>query len=84
MMPAVSKIGTEKLPVEIRYYGQKESNYNLYDDDGVSFDYEKGKFTRIVLSVTKDKKGILKGNVNIPKGNTVWSYSSFTWKFMSN
>jgi alpha-D-xyloside xylohydrolase len=70
--------------VEIRYYGQKESNYNLYDDDWVSFDYEKGKFTRIVLSVTKDKKGILKGNVNIPKGNKVWSYSSFTWKFMSN
>ena len=84
MMPAVSKIGTEKLPVEIRYYGFKESSYNLYDDDGVSFDYEKGKFTRITLSVAKDKKGVLKGNVRIPKDNMIWSYSNFTWKFMTN
>jgi alpha-D-xyloside xylohydrolase len=84
MMPAVSKIGTEKLPVEIRHYGSKESSYNLYDDDGVSFDYEKGKFTRITLSVAKDKKGVLKGNVRIPKDNMIWSYSSFAWKFMTN
>lgn len=84
MMPPVLKIGTEKLPVEVRYYGQKESSYNLYDDDGVSFDYEKGKFTRISLSVSKDKKGVLKGNVSIPKGATVWSYSGFTWNFMTN
>lgn len=83
MMPPVLKIGTEKLPVEVRYYGQKESSYNLYDDDGVSFDYEKGKFTRIILSVTKDKKGVLKGNVSIPKEATVWSYSSFAWNFMT-
>jgi alpha-D-xyloside xylohydrolase len=83
MMPPVLKIGTEKLPVEIRYYGQKESTYNLYDDDGLSFDYEKGKFTRITLSVTKDKRGRLKENVTIPKGATIWSYNSFSWNFMT-
>ncbi len=83
MMPPVLKIGKEKLPVEIRYYGQKESSYHLYDDDGESFDYEKGKFTRITLSVKKDKTGMLKGTVNTPKGATVWSYSQFTWKFMT-
>ena len=83
MMPPVSTIGTEKLPVEIRYYGDKESSYNLYDDDGVSYDYEKGKFTRIKLSVTKDTDGKLKGEVNIPKGANLWSYSNFSWKFMT-
>jgi alpha-D-xyloside xylohydrolase len=83
MMPAVSKIGREKLPVEVRHYGQKESQYNLYDDDGVSFDYENGTFTRIVLSVEKDKHGKLKGTVTVPKGKTVWGYSQFTWKFMT-
>jgi len=82
-MPVVSKIGTEKLPVEVRHYGQKESSYNLYDDDGVTFDYEKGAFTRIALSVVKDKKGKLKGNVIVPKGKTVFGYSGFTWKFMT-
>lgn len=84
MMPAVSKIGTEKLPVEVRHYGQKESQYTLYDDDGVSFDYEKGEFTRIELSVRKDKRGTMRGTVSIPKGKKVWSYSQFTWKFMTN
>ena len=63
MMPAVSRISLEKLPVEIRHYGQNEGSYALYDDDGVSFDYEKGDFTRIQLSVKKDKTGKLKGSV---------------------
>lgn len=84
MMPPVLKFGTEKLPVEIRYYGQKESSFDLYDDDGLSFDYEKGKYTRIKLAVSKDKKGKLKGLVTIPKNSPSWSYSSFTWKFMTN
>jgi len=83
MMPPVSKIGTEKLPVEIRHYGEKESRYNLYDDDGVTYNYEKGDFTRIALSVTKEKHGKLKGNVNVPKGKTLVGYSQFTWKFMT-
>ncbi|MEJ0101402.1 MAG: TIM-barrel domain-containing protein, partial [Bacteroidota bacterium] len=83
MIPPVLKISNEKLPVEIRYYGSKESSYSLYDDDGVSFDYEKGKFTRIGLSVKKDKKGILRGNVSLPKGATTWSYKSYTWHFMT-
>jgi alpha-D-xyloside xylohydrolase len=51
MTSSVLRIGKEKLPVEIRYYGQKESSFQLYDDDGESFDYEKGKFSRINLSV---------------------------------
>ena len=83
MMPPVSTISTEKLPIEIRYYGHKESSYNLYDDDGVSYDYEKGKFTRIKLSVTKDSKGALKGEVDIPKGAQIWSYDNFSWNFMT-
>lgn len=83
MMPAVTKIKAEKLPVEIRVYGQKESSFNLYDDDGVSFDYEKGKFVRIPLKVIKDKSGKLKGSVTIPKGVSLWSYSEFKWNFMT-
>lgn len=34
----------EKVDLTIRHYGQKEGNYQLYDDDGVSFDYEKGSY----------------------------------------
>jgi hypothetical protein len=32
---------------------RKKAIIIVYDDEGVSFDYEKGKFTRIVLSVYK-------------------------------
>jgi alpha-D-xyloside xylohydrolase len=83
MMPPVSTISKEKLPVEIRYYGHKESSYNLYDDDGESYDYEKGKFTWIKLSAKADSKGTLKGEVSIPEGASIWSYSNFSWKFMT-
>ncbi len=83
MLPPVLTIGTEKLPVEIRCYGHQESSYNLYDDDGVSYDYEKGKFTRIKLSVKKDGNGEFKGQVSIPNRAKVWSYSNFSWNFMT-
>jgi alpha-D-xyloside xylohydrolase len=83
MTSSVLRIGKEKLPVEVRHYGQKESSFQLYDDDGESFDYEKGKFSRINLSVKKDKNGVLQGNVFIPSGASIWSYSEFNWHFMT-
>jgi len=83
MMPVESQIKDSKSPVEIRFYGSKESEYQLYDDDGVSYNYEKGAFTRIQLSVVKDKKGNLKGVVKIPEGSQLFSFSTFTWKFMT-
>jgi alpha-glucosidase (family GH31 glycosyl hydrolase) len=83
MMPLESQIKDSKSPVEVRFYGQKESEYQLYDDDGLSYNYEKGDFTRIQLSVTKDKKGNLKGTVKIPEGSSLYSFSTFTWKFMT-
>jgi alpha-D-xyloside xylohydrolase len=84
MTAPIQRIGKEKLPLEIRHYGHKESSYQLYDDDGVSFDYEKGKFTRITLSAKKDKAGMMQGKVSIPAGAAVWSYSNYTWHFMTN
>jgi alpha-D-xyloside xylohydrolase len=83
MIPPVKNIGQEKLPLEIRYYGQKDGSYSLYDDDGTTYDYENGKFTRIELKVTKDKKGKYQTIVNIPKGASVWSYNDYKWKFMT-
>jgi len=83
MIPKESQIKDSKSPVEIRFYGQKESEYQLYDDDGLSYNYEKGDFTRIRLSVSKDKKENLKGTVKIPEGSSLYTFSTFTWKFMT-
>src|SRR5678815_3711782 len=45
------------VPVEIRHYGNAVSEFTLYDDDGISFDYEKGAYNQVKLSASKDKKG---------------------------
>ncbi len=50
-MPA----GEEKLELEIRHYGQKPGNFLLYDDDGVSFNYERGEFSITELRVLMER-----------------------------
>jgi alpha-glucosidase (family GH31 glycosyl hydrolase) len=72
-----------KQPLEIRQYGQKASTYSLYDDDGKSYNYEKGDYTRIQVQVTLDKKGGKTGKIVVPKGKQVWSFSDFKFRFMT-
>jgi alpha-glucosidase (family GH31 glycosyl hydrolase) len=72
----------EKVDLEIRYYGEKPGKYMLYDDDGETFNYEKGDYSWREIKVEKDKKGKLKGTISAPvkgKPNTV---GNVTWKFM--
>ncbi len=71
-----------KQPLEIRYYGTGDGRYELYDDDGESYDYEKGNYTRITLEVKKNRKGRPEGKVILPKGGKLWSYDKFTWRYM--
>jgi alpha-D-xyloside xylohydrolase len=77
------KLDGGQYPVEIRHYGQKPSSFQLYDDDGKTFNYEKGEFTRIDLKVSVDGKGKRTGAVTIPKGKKVWSFSHMTFRFMT-
>jgi alpha-D-xyloside xylohydrolase len=55
-------------PVMLRVYPGADGTMTLYEDDGASFDYEKGAFTRIVcnwndgtrtLSLKADAKGTM-------------------------
>ncbi len=43
--------------LEIRYYGNKKGSFQLFDDDGVSFDYEKGAYDSVLISVFRDASG---------------------------
>ncbi|MFL5808861.1 MAG: DUF5110 domain-containing protein, partial [Flavisolibacter sp.] len=61
------------------YYGEKPGRYLLYDDDGETFDYEKGAFSWREIKV-ENKQGRISGAVN-GKPNTV---GNVTWKFMTN
>lgn len=74
----------EKVDLLIRFYGTKPSQYMLYDDDGETFNYEKGDYTFHQLKVEKNKAGSLIGTIsNAPAGkpNTV---GNVTWKFMTD
>ena len=83
MGPAITKIDGKKYPLEIRHYGEKPGIFNLYDDDGETFDYEKGEFVRIALKVNVDASGKKSGEVSIPEGKQSWSYSGYNFKFMT-
>lgn len=74
----------EKLPLEIRHYGVSSGSFDLYDDDGVSFDYEKGNASRTTFIVSKKGNGQLNGEVIKPAGKTYYSYNdSIAWRFMT-
>ena len=83
MGPALTKIDGKKYPLEIRHYGEKPGTFNLYDDDGETYDYEKGEYVRIALKVNIDASGKKAGEVVVPEGKHSWSYSDFNFKFMT-
>jgi alpha-D-xyloside xylohydrolase len=73
----------EKVDIEIRHYGEKPGIYRLYDDDGETFNYEKGEYTFHQLKAERNREGTLIGTVSAPvlgKPNTL---GNITWKFMT-
>lgn len=81
LIPAISKMDGNKQPVEIRHYGEASGSYSLYDDDGISYNYEKGEYARIQIHVDV-RKGKKKGRVILPKKRQSWSYSDYTFRYM--
>lgn len=73
----------EKFDLEIRYYGEKPGKYLLYDDDGETFNYEKGSYSWREIRVEKDAKGNLKGTIAAPVKGKPNAIGNVTWKFMT-
>ena len=73
----------QKFDLEIRYYGSKPGRYSLYDDDGETFDYEKGIYSWREIIVMKDKNGNLKGTISKAEKGKPDNIGKVTWKFMS-
>jgi alpha-D-xyloside xylohydrolase len=58
----------QKVDIEVRYYGDKPGTYALYDDDGETYNYEKGNYAFRKITVSK-LNGKLKGAIApAPKG----------------
>jgi alpha-glucosidase (family GH31 glycosyl hydrolase) len=74
---------SDKSSLEVRHYGTKEYTFLLYNDDGETFNYEKGDNTLLELKVTKGKDGKLKGQSNFIN-NKKYTYGKINWLWMSN
>jgi len=73
----------EVLPLEIRHYGLRPATMELYDDDGETFDYERGEHSWTRLVVARDGEGRWRGTVRPDPNGKAWRYRDVTWRFMT-
>lgn len=80
MMSAIRQTSEwkENMPLEVRVYGKKDGAFQLYDDDGTSFDYQQGKYTLMSLRVESGK-----GSMQEIHKSDSWAYGDISWKFMT-
>ena len=69
-----------RVELEVRHYGSRPGRFLLYDDDGESFDYERGHFRWIELTVEIDAAG-RHGQVRAPAGPGL-IYDPVRWSFL--
>ncbi len=73
----------EVVALEVRHYGEAAGKLALYDDDGETFDFEKGNFSWTELAAERGADGAWKGAVTPDKNGKKWSYGDVTWTFMT-
>ena len=83
-MAVNNKVVEGKYDLVIRYYGDKETSYQLYDDDGKTFDYEKGVFSWRTILIKKDLQGKLMGSLSNAEKNKPDNIGKVTWEFKTN
>jgi len=74
---------TEKVNLTIRHYGKANGSYRLYDDDGETFDYEKGMYSWRDIKVERQKNGVLKGTFSKAEKGKPNTIATVNWKFMT-
>ncbi|MBE9600209.1 TIM-barrel domain-containing protein [Pedobacter sp. MC2016-24] len=74
---------TEKLDLEFRYYGSKPGKYLLYDDDGETFNYEKGAYSFRTVTITKGADGKLKTSISAAEKGKPNTVNQVTFKAMT-
>lgn len=72
-----------KTNLMVRVYGNQETSYKLYDDDGSTFDYEKGAYSWREIRVVKGKDGKLKGAISKAGKSKPDNIGTVSFQFMS-
>jgi len=73
----------ERADLELRHYGTAPGTFELYDDDGATFAYERGELSWTPFVVTRDAAGVLHGAAPRVVGGKPFSYGAMTWKMMT-
>ena len=72
----------QKINLEIRHYGTRTLPYKLYDDDGETFDYEKGAYTWREIKI-EERNGKWSGSISKAEKGKPDSIGEVTWRFMT-
>jgi alpha-D-xyloside xylohydrolase len=77
MIPAIRQTLEWKidLPLEIRVYGKADGSFNLYNDDGKTFNFENGDFSMQRLEVKEGKEKLQQ------TGSGEFGYTRVSWRF---
>lgn len=76
-------VGGEMVNIEFRHYGESEGSLFLYDDDGETYNYEKGEYSWREVKVIRNKKGKLIGSISKAEKGKPNTIGRITWKFMT-
>jgi alpha-D-xyloside xylohydrolase len=71
----------EAMPLEIRHYGTLPGSFDLFDDDGETYAYERGKFRWRRLEVTLAPDGTRRGTFSPIEPGWQSAYGEVTWDF---
>jgi alpha-D-xyloside xylohydrolase len=81
MLTTIDKNESDQT-LEVRHYGTKENSYFLYNDDGISYDYERGEYSLTELKSIRNIEGELKGSAIVLKENKS-TYGDIVWRWMT-
>ena len=73
----------QSYDLKILHYGESPGHFTLYDDDGISYDYESGHYSWRDINVIKESNGKWKGSISAVGDQKPNNIGKVTWVFMS-
>jgi len=82
MQKVLNYVGEEKIDtLEFLVFPSASSEYTFYEDDGLTFDYEKGNYSLIKFSINQNQKSISL-NVQKIKNDYQSSVTNYSFRFV--
>ncbi len=81
--PVRQTSGWKNVELEIRVYGESEGLFQLYDDDGETYEYEEGAYSAKKLFTKRGLDGSLSGHEEEIVTSVPWNYPKTTWRLMT-